>query len=173
MSWRAAARRYAGRVGSSRRRLAAVIRRPTSSVTADPDLFRPRVFGDSRRLYIADTAVVNNALFNLASGHITVGDHAFFGHQVSVLTGTHDWSAFGAERQRAVPPSGRDVVIETGAWVASNAIIVGPCRIGAHAVVGAGSVVLHDVAPYTVVGGNPARVLRAIPRPEPSIDHTP
>jgi acetyltransferase-like isoleucine patch superfamily enzyme len=56
-------------------------------------------------------------------------------------------------------------VIEEGVWVSSNAIVVGPCRIGAHAVVGVGSLVLRDVEPYTVVAGNPARVLRTIPRP--------
>ena len=70
-----------------------------------------------------------------------------------------------AERQVAVPKSGRDVVIEEGVWISSNATVVGPCRIGAHAVVGVGSLVLKDVEPYTVVAGNPARVLRTIPRP--------
>ena len=49
--------------------------------------------------------------------------------------------------------------------MSSNAIVVAPCRIGAHAVVGVGSLVLRDVEPYTVVAGNPARVLRTIPRP--------
>lgn len=133
--------------------------------TEDPALFRPLVYGDPARLHIAPTAVVNNALFNLSSGDVTVGDYAFFGHNVSVLTGTHDWKTFGAERQTAVPKSGRDVVIEEGAWVSSSAIVVGPCRIGAHAVVGVASLVLGDVEPYTVVAGSPARVLRTIPRP--------
>jgi acetyltransferase-like isoleucine patch superfamily enzyme len=56
-------------------------------------------------------------------------------------------------------------VIEEGAWVSSNAIVVGPCRIGAHAVVGVGSLVLKDVDPYTIVAGTPAKVMRTIPRP--------
>jgi acetyltransferase-like isoleucine patch superfamily enzyme len=133
--------------------------------TEDPALFRPLVYGDPGRLHVHPTAVVNNALFNLSSGEITVGEYAFFGHSVSVLTGTHDWTKFGAERQVAVPESGRDVVIEEGAWVSSNAIIVGPCRIGAHSVVGVGSLVMRDVEPYSIVTGSPAKVLRRIPRP--------
>jgi acetyltransferase-like isoleucine patch superfamily enzyme len=144
----------------------AVRRPPGARQTEDPTLFRPLVYGDPARLHISPTAVVNNALFNLSSGEITVGDYAFFGHNVSVLTGTHDFTKFGAERQVAVPKSGRDVVIEEGAWVSSNAIVVAPCRIGAHAVVGVGALVLSDVEPYTVVAGNPARVLRTIPRPD-------
>jgi acetyltransferase-like isoleucine patch superfamily enzyme len=147
------------------RRMSAAGRPAGARPTEDPALFRPLIYGDPARLHIAPTAVINNALFNLSSGDVTLGDYAFFGHNVSVLTGTHDWTAFGRERQVGVPSMGRDVVIEEGVWVSSNAIIVGPCRIGAHAVVGVGSLVLRDVEPYTIVAGNPARVLRTIPRP--------
>jgi glycosyltransferase involved in cell wall biosynthesis len=133
--------------------------------TEDPALFRPLIYGDPARLHVAPTAVVNNALFNLSSGDVTIGDYAFFGHNVSVFTGTHDWTKFGKERQMTVPESGRDVVIEEGVWVSSNATIVAPCRIGAHSVVGVGSLVLKDVEPYTIVAGSPAKVIRTIPRP--------
>ena len=139
---------------------------PGARDTEDPALFRPLIYGDPDRLHIHPTAVLNNALINLSSGNVTIGEYAFFGHNVSVLTGTHDWTKFGAERQVAVPPSGRDVVIEEGAWVSSNVVIVAPCRIGAHSVVGVGSLVLGDVEPYTVVAGSPAKVLRQIPRPD-------
>ncbi len=154
-----------GLVAAARRGASAARRPAGARATEDPALFRPLVYGDPARLHLHPTAIVNNALFNLSSGEITVGEYAFFGHNVSVLTGTHDWTRFGAERQVAVPTSGRDVVIEEGAWVSSNAIVVAPCRIGAHAVVGVGSLVLRDVEPYTVVAGNPARILRTIPRP--------
>jgi acetyltransferase-like isoleucine patch superfamily enzyme len=143
-------------------------RPPGPRSTEDPSLFRPLVYGDPARLHIDPTAVVNNALFNLSSGDVVVGEYAFFGHNVCIYTGTHDWTKFGAERQVAVPASGRDVVIEEGAWVSSNAVVVGPCRIGAHSVVGVGSLVLGDVEPYTVVAGNPATLRRQIPRPEGS-----
>jgi acetyltransferase-like isoleucine patch superfamily enzyme len=125
-------------------------------------LYRYRVHGDPSRLHIDPTAVVNNALFNVSSGEITVGRHAFFGHDVSVLTGTHDIHRFNRERQTAIQPSGRDVVVHEGAWLASNVLVLGPCEIGAHAVVAAGSLVTRDVAPYTVVAGRPAAVVRTI-----------
>lgn len=165
MSLRDRAARAAGGLTAALRRGASVRRPSGARQTEDPALFRPLVYGDPGRLHIAPTAVVNNALFNLSSGEISLGEYAFFGHNVSVLTGTHDWTTFGAERQVAVPTSGRDVVIEEGVWVSSNAIVVGPCRIGAHAVVGVGSLVLRDVEPYTVVAGSPARFLRTISRP--------
>ena len=139
---------------------------PGARDTEDPALFRPLIYGDPDRLHIHPTAILNNALFNLSSGDITIGEYAFFGHNVSILTGTHDWTKFGAERQVAVPSSGRDVVIEEGAWLSSHVIVVAPCRIGAHSVVGVGSLVLGNVEPYTVVAGSPAKILRRIPRPD-------
>lgn len=134
---------------------------------ADPQdlLYRPRIHGEPERLHIHPTAVVNNALFNLSGGDVTVEADAFFGHYVSILTGTHDVEKFGRERQEAIKRTGQDVVIGTGAWVASHVVVVGPCKIGAHSVVGVGSLVLHDVEPYTVVAGSPAKPLRTLERP--------
>ena len=125
-----------------------------------------RVYGDRAKLHLHPTAVVNDALFNLSSGEITVGEYAFFGHGVSVLTGTHDITKFDRERQVGVPKTGRDVVIERGAWVSTNALVLGPCTVGEHAVVAAASVVMGDVAPYTVVAGIPAKPVKTIPRPD-------
>jgi acetyltransferase-like isoleucine patch superfamily enzyme len=129
-------------------------------------LYRYRIHGDPWRVRIDRTAVVNNALFNVSSGHITIERYAFFGHNVSVLTGTHDIHKFGEDRQRAIPRGGRDIVIREGAWLASDVLVLGPCVIGEHAVVGAGSLVLGDVEPYTVVAGRPARALRRIDPPQ-------
>ncbi len=50
--------------------------------------------------------------------------------------------------------------IGDGVDVGSNVVILGEIRVGDHAVIGAGSVVIHDVPANAVVAGNPARVLR-------------
>jgi acetyltransferase-like isoleucine patch superfamily enzyme len=120
------------------------------------------VVGDAGRLSISPSASVHNAYFNVLSGSIGIGAHVFFGYHVTVLAGTHDYHRFGYERMLAVPQQGHDIIIEDGAWIASNATLVGPCRIGRNAVVAAGAVVVDDVAPFTVVGGVPARFIRTI-----------
>ncbi len=110
-------------------------------------------------------ARLNDALLNVSSGTIKIGRDVMFGHGVSILTGTHDYRLFGVERRHAIPCNGRDVVIGDGAWIASNATVLGPCRIGEHSVVAAGAVVIMDVPPYSVVAGVPASVVSQIPRP--------
>jgi acetyltransferase-like isoleucine patch superfamily enzyme len=123
------------------------------------------VFGDCSRLKIADTAVVNNALFNLSSGEITLEDYVFFGHNVTILTGTHDYEKFDRERQLSFPTYGRNVIIRRGTWIASNAIVLAPCIIGKHSVIAAGSLVNEDVPPYTLVAGVPAKIIKKIDNP--------
>lgn len=49
--------------------------------------------------------------------------------------------------------------IEDHVTVGVNSVIIGNIRIGHHAIIGAGSVVVKDVPPYAVVAGNPARIL--------------
>jgi acetyltransferase-like isoleucine patch superfamily enzyme len=120
------------------------------------------VYGDEGRLEIAATAVVNNTLFNLSSGRVWVDDYAFFGHNVCILTGTHDYHRFDEDRQSAVPTTGRDIVIKRGAWIASNATVLGPCIVGEHSVVAACALVCQDVPPYAIVAGNPASVVGTV-----------
>jgi acetyltransferase-like isoleucine patch superfamily enzyme len=152
----------AGRVDDLVRRAIAEHTAIQPHAAPDDPLTRQLVHGDPSRLHVHPTAVVNNALFNLSGGEVTVQERAFFGHNVSILTGTHDVEKFGEERQKAVTREGRDVVVGEGAWVSSFAIVVGPCTIGAHAVVGVGSLVLDDVEPFTVVAGSPAKEIKKI-----------
>jgi acetyltransferase-like isoleucine patch superfamily enzyme len=120
------------------------------------------IFGDKTRLKIAPTAYVINTLFNLQSGNITSEDYVFCGHNVSLLTGTHDYHKVGLERQNAIPQVGRDITVKKGAWIASNAIILGPCVIGENAVISAGCIVDRDVPANTVCSSSNTLVIKEI-----------
>jgi len=119
-------------------------------------------WGDPRRLHIASSAILNNATLNANSGDITIGDNTIFGHNVSIITGTHPISELGSDRHQ-FPTSGRDITIGKGVWIATNAVVIGPCTIGDDAVIAAGSIVVGgDVPPGTVYAGVPARLLRRV-----------
>ncbi len=66
------------------------------------------------------------------------------------LAGRHDWSKVNTEPVR----------ICKGAWLGARVIVTKGVTVGEGAVCGMGSVVTKDVPPYTVVAGNPARVIR-------------
>lgn len=91
---------------------------------------------------------------------VTIEKDAFSGHDIMILTGSHDYTQFGEERKRysKVLP----VTIKEGVWLGSRCIILPGVTVGEHSVVGAGAVVTRDVPPYTVVGGVPARFIKEI-----------
>lgn len=60
------------------------------------------------------------------------------------------------------PREGNYIVIEEGAWIASNVTVLGPCKIGKHSVVAAGAVVKGDVPSYHIVAGIPAKIVKKI-----------
>ena len=63
---------------------------------------------------------------------------------------------------RIFPPTYQSVEFGVGCWVGAGSIIMPGIKIGEMSVIGAGSIVLHDVEPRTVVAGNPATKIRKI-----------
>lgn len=91
-------------------------------------------------------------IYNL--GPVTIGERVTLSQRVHVCAGTHDYT------DAALPLLKPPVTIHDSAWICADAFI-GPGRtVGEGAVVGARSVVVKDVAPWTVVAGNPAKFIR-------------
>jgi acetyltransferase-like isoleucine patch superfamily enzyme len=128
-------------------------------------LLQHAVHGEPERLVIGQETDLNDTLFNTMGGRIVVGDYSFFGHGCMVLTGRHDYNRRLLERKQH-GDSGGDVVIGQGVWIGSGAILLGPLRIGDHAVIGAGSLVTRDCAAGGLYMGHPARWVRQIEDPE-------
>lgn len=91
-------------------------------------------------------------------GGIDIGDDVMIGPNVSIITSGHPLEP---ARRRAFVTA-KPIVIERNVWIAAGVTIIGGVTIGENAVVAAGSVVTRDVPPNTLVGGNPARVIRSI-----------
>ena len=99
---------------------------------------------------------------------VTLEDGVFVGHGV-VFTNDLFPRAVAADGQMQTDADWQVVPtrVKAGASIGSNATILAGVTIGEGAMVGAGSVVTKDVAPYAIVAGVPARVLRRVPLPEP------
>jgi len=94
---------------------------------------------------------------------VTIEDECFIGHHVVFVNDMYP-AAVNAdgELQSADDWTVVETFVRARASVGSGAVILGGVTIGEGALVGAGSVVTRDVPPYTVVAGNPARVLRTL-----------
>lgn len=98
---------------------------------------------------------------------IWAGDKAkiTFGDNVLVGPGVKMMAAFHGTKRNGIPMTHQervedDITIGDDVWIGSNAVILKGVTIGEGAIVGAGAVVTKDVAPYTVVGGIPAKFIK-------------
>lgn len=85
---------------------------------------------------------------------ITIGDNAIISDGAYICTASHDIS------KGDFPLTTAPINIGAGAWVAAHACVMPGVTIGEGAVVAAGAVVTKNVPPWTVVGGNPARIIK-------------
>ena len=85
---------------------------------------------------------------------IRIGPHAVVSQYTYLCSASHDYE------RPDLPLITRPIVIGEGAWIAADAFVSLGVTIGAGAVVGARASVFKDVEPWTVVGGNPARVIK-------------
>lgn len=86
---------------------------------------------------------------------ITIGDNVFIGPNVTFTNDKYP-------RSKVYPDSFPEIVVGNGASIGANATILPGLLIGEGAMVGAGSVVTKNVAPNTLVLGNPAKVVKQL-----------
>ncbi len=102
-----------------------------------------------------------NAVLGSGQGGLYIGNNVLIGPNAVIVTGNHDYEKMDLTAIEQVY-YGTPIHIGDNVWIGANAVVLGGVTIGNHAVIAAGAVVAGDVAPYTVVGGVPARKIRDI-----------
>ncbi|RQU65639.1 sugar O-acetyltransferase [Burkholderia cenocepacia] len=91
-------------------------------------------------------------------GGLEIGDDVMIGPNVSLITSGHPVEP--SRRRDCVVA--KPIVIGRNVWIGAGATIIGGVTIGENAVVAAAAVVTRNVPPNTLVGGNPAKIIRSI-----------
>ena len=112
------------------------------------------------KITIGDGTAVEFYFHCAAAKSVTIGKDVLIGGRVFITDHDHyfgngDLPPIRTKKLRAKP-----VTIKDGCWLGEGCVILKGVTIGRRAVVGANSVVTRDVAPFTVVAGNPAKEIR-------------
>ena len=110
-------------------------------------------------LTIGDDVDLAKGVLVTTGGGVSIGDRTLVGYGTSILSANHripekPGRIFDAGHENAA------VAIANDVWIGANCTILPGVEIGEGAVVAAGSVVTKAVAPFTMVGGVPARVIK-------------
>lgn len=145
----------------------AVIRRRTRM---DVLPFQPFVLGDYST--IEDFATVNNGMGpviigahvrvgigNVLIGPVSIGNHVIIAQNVVMSGLNHGYD--DPDTPIALQPcTVAEINIGDDCWIGANSVITAGVQVGRHSVVAGGSVVTRDVPPYSIVAGNPAKVIK-------------
>lgn len=136
------------------------------------DLIPSKKFVIGYRAIVEDYAIINNGMGDIIVGDysqitsrvkivgpVTLGNKVVIGSGAQITGLTHNYEDITCPiADQGVTPC--LTVIEDDVWIGGNTAINQGIRIGTHTIIGAGSVVTHDIPPYSVAVGNPARVIR-------------
>lgn len=140
------------------------------SVRLDVLPFQPFQMGEGAT--IEDYCVVNNGvgpvsvgansrvgIGSVVIGPVTIGSDVIIAQHVVMSGLNHAYEDINLPIRKQ-PVTTAPVVIEDECWIGANAVVTAGVRVGKHSVVAAGCVVTKDVPPYSVVVGNPARLIK-------------
>ena len=111
---------------------------------------------------VGDVLIGHNTLIgmgNVIIGPIQIGNNVIFAQNIVASALNHDYKDVNIpiHEQKIIT---KPIVIEDDCWIAANAVITAGVTIGKHSVVAAGAVVTKNVSPFSVVVGNPARMIK-------------
>ena len=90
---------------------------------------------------------------------VKIGDNCMLAPNVAIYTAGHP---VHPDTRRSMYEYGKPVTIGDNVWIGGNAVILPGVTIGSNSVIGAGSVVTHDIPSWSIAAGNPCRVIRTI-----------
>ncbi len=137
----------------------ALLRRLCGSVGDDTVIRPPFACDYGYNIRLGRKTFINFNCVFLDCALIEIGDNLQMGPAVQVYTAAHPLEA---DVRRSGLEYARPIRIGNDVWIGGGAIILPGVTIGDRSIIGAGSVVVHDVPTAKVIAGNPARIIRTL-----------
>lgn len=120
--------------------------------------------------------IPKGSTFYCTIADLTIGNNVLFGPNPTIITGDHRIDLVGKHisdisDEEKLPNQDMPVVIEDGVWCGANVTILKGVTIGRGSVVAAGAVVTKSFAPYSIIGGIPAKLIKMRFTPEEIQEH--
>ena len=120
-------------------------------------LFPPFYTDCGKNINLGKNVFINSCCHFQDQGGITIGNNVLIGHNVVIATLNHNQNP---ELRASIIP--KPVKIGNKVWIGSNATILPGVSISDGAIIAAGAVVTKDVKKNSIVGGNPAKLIKEI-----------
>ncbi|MBT3207891.1 MAG: acyltransferase [Bacteroidetes bacterium] len=136
------------------------------------DLIPGKKFKIGYRTIIEDYAIINNGMGDIIIGDrcgvtsrvklvgpVTLGNMVTIGSGAQITGLTHNFEDASVPiKEQGVMPN--RTVVADDVWIGGNSVVIQGLKIGTHSIIASGSVVTRDVPPFSVVAGNPARIIK-------------
>ena len=132
----------------------------TGSCIGDGAWINTCIRDEKIRLVLGKCVLIGRRGVINTAGFLEIGDYCTFGPNVYVGDADHDYTHIEVPLLMGGATANRKMVVEENCWFAMNSVISGNLTVGRGSVVGANSVVKRDVPPFSVVAGNPAKVVK-------------
>jgi acetyltransferase-like isoleucine patch superfamily enzyme len=127
------------------------------TVDASFVLFPPFYTDFGQNITVGKEVFINIGCTFQDCGGVDIGDGTLIGHNVTLATLNH---GFSAKKRHTIYPA--SIVIGKNVWIGANVTITPGVKVGDNAILAAGAVVTKDVLAGSLVGGVPAKVIRKI-----------
>ncbi len=133
-------------------------------ICKDVTILSPQNVTIGNRVYLGKNVTI------AGQAGVTIGDYTIINHNVNIISINHIYQD-SSKIIREQGYCGGPISIGEDVWIATGAVILQNIKIGNGAVIGANAVVTKNVAPYTLVGGVPARFIRRRSKKTKNKDH--
>lgn len=119
------------------------------------------IFGDYKNIEWGDYIYIGPYAYIWATGGLKIGNNVIIGPRVTIHTSNHNY-----ENRKLLPYDGKTilkrVIIEDNVWIGDHVLITLGVIIGEGSIIAMGSVVTKDVPKCSLVGGNPAKIIKKL-----------